>query len=49
LGDIVADQNILLTAKEDAKFIFDNQKYQEYQDFVKKIMYINNDFNQGVD
>lgn len=49
LGDIVADQNILLTAKEDAKFIYDNQKYQEYQDFVKKIMYINNDFNQGVD
>lgn len=49
LGDIVADQNIFLTAKEDAKFVYDNQKYQEYQDFVKKIMYINNDFNQGVD
>lgn len=49
LGDILADQNILLTAKEDAKFIIENQQYQEYQDFVKKIMYINNDFNQGVD
>jgi ATP-dependent DNA helicase RecG len=49
LGDIVADQNILLTAKEDAKFILENQQYLEYRDFVKKIMNINNDFNQGVD
>ena len=49
LGDILADQNILLTAKEDAKFILDNQQYIEYQEFVKKIMVINNDLNQGVD
>lgn len=49
LGDILADQNILLTAKEDAKFILDNQQYSEYQEFVKKIQVINNDLNQGVD
>lgn len=49
LGDILADQNILLTAKEDAKFILDNQQYAEYQEFVKKMMFINNDLNQGVD
>jgi ATP-dependent DNA helicase RecG len=49
LGDILADQNILLTAKEDAKFILDNQQYSEYQEFVKKILVINNDLNQGVD
>jgi ATP-dependent DNA helicase RecG len=49
LGDIVADQNILLTAKEDARFIIEHQQYQEYQEFVKKIMIINNDFNHGVD
>lgn len=49
LGDILADQNILLTAKEDAKFILDNQQYTEYQEFVKKMMVINNDLNQGVD
>jgi ATP-dependent DNA helicase RecG len=49
LGDILADQNILLTAKEDAKFIIENQQYLEYREFVKKIMYLNNDFNHGVD
>lgn len=49
LGDIVADQNILLTAKEDAKFLVENNLHPEYQEFVKKIMYINNDFNHGID
>jgi ATP-dependent DNA helicase RecG len=49
LGDILADQNILLTAKEDAKFILENQQYLEYKEFVKRIMFLNNDFNQGVD
>ncbi|MBV1709127.1 MAG: ATP-dependent DNA helicase RecG, partial [Erysipelothrix sp.] len=49
LGDIVADQNILLTAKDDAKYVFENNLCLEYQEFVKKIMYINNDFNHGID
>jgi ATP-dependent DNA helicase RecG len=49
LGDIVADQNILLTAKDDAKHMFENNLCLEYQEFVKKIMYINNDFNHGID
>jgi ATP-dependent DNA helicase RecG len=49
LGDIVADQNILITAKDDAKFIYENQQYQEYQEFVKKIKYANNDFNHSID
>jgi len=49
LGDIVADQNILITAKDDAKFIYENQQYLEYQEFVKKIKYANNDFNHSID
>lgn len=49
LGDIVADQNILLTAKEDAVFIAENQHILEYATFVKMILKSNNDINLAVD
>ncbi len=49
LGDILADQNILLSAKEDARFIFENQQYPEYEAFVKMNLESNNDVIHGVD
>ena len=49
LEDILADQNILMSAKEDARFILENQQYPEYKAFVKMISESNNDVIQGVD